>query len=205
MRPRIEIFIIEFRPKNGDMMYTDLDRMPLRVFIDLICGDFGVVANGKSFSEKDVVDTAEMLISEYIGIVGGRGVTADIIRKNDLENSLIRISCMEACEGLLGAGKTDVVCEIIGAFGFSVPAEDKGKVAQRVRSILMNNRYRAEKAKAVMGRGDERVMDKDYFARERVYVMGHFSMHIDQDVFSAKEYAYMVKKMCDDIERMGKK
>lgn len=43
-------------------------------------------------------------------------------------------------------------------------------------------------------------MDKNYFARERVMVMSHFGMQIRKNEISAKEYAFMVKRMCEDMK-----
>ena len=45
-------------------------------------------------------------------------------------------------------------------------------------------------------------MDREYFTKERVSLMSHVKMHIDENTFSAKEYAYMVRRMCDDIDAM---
>ena len=45
-------------------------------------------------------------------------------------------------------------------------------------------------------------MDREYFTKERVSLMSYVKMHIDESTFSAKEYAYMVRRMCDDIDAM---
>ena len=47
-------------------------------------------------------------------------------------------------------------------------------------------------------------MDKNYFVRERVAVMSHYGMQIRKNEISAKEYAFMVKRMCEEIKSMGK-
>lgn len=46
-------------------------------------------------------------------------------------------------------------------------------------------------------------MDKNYFVRERVAVMAHYGMQIRKNEISAKEYAFMVKRMCEDIKSMN--
>lgn len=51
--------------------------------------------------------------------------------------------------------------------------------------------------------GNSSKMDKNYFARERVMVMSHFGIQIRKSEISAKEYAFMVKRMCEDIKIMN--
>ena len=56
-----------------------------------------------------------------------------------------------------------------------------------------------------MTEGKSFKMDKNYFARERVMVMAHFGMQIRKNEITAKEYAFMVKRMCDDVKSIKRK
>lgn len=184
------------------MYYTDLDRISIGKFIEVFCGNLDALIISGSHKKEDLSCAASKLINEYLSIVGGKVLLAEISRKNEVINLGIKIDSMEACSNIVKMNDWETVCDILAQFGYSVDIDDKCKITQRINSILSNCRYRRDK---LLSNDDisQKVMDRDHFVRERAMVMGHFKMHIDKDVFTAKEYAYLVRRMCDDIDSMN--
>ncbi|MCE9258367.1 hypothetical protein K0G60_13185 [Bacteroides fragilis] len=182
------------------MIYTDLDRISLRIFIDVFCGNSDAVCEG-DYSEDEKQKAASGLVNEYMSIVGKKGILAEVSKKNEIISLVIKIQLMNCCRYLTEEKEWSTVCLILNDIGYSLDPNDHNKICSRIEAILSNSRFRVDK---IMSEQSDlpksAIMDRDYFVRERVAVMQHFNMHIDPDSFSAKEYAYMVKRMCDDVD-----
>lgn len=186
------------------MIYTDLDRIPLRAFIDVFCGDIDAICKGGTHFPKEKAENAERLVNEYLLIIGGRSAGAQLYKKNEGFNNNLKIACMEACQGLIKDRRWEEACDILANMGYKLKPEEHVKIKQRIDSILGTIRLKIEREKAVANNQEAPKMDKDYFVRERVMVMSHFNMQIDPDRLSAKEYAFMVKRMCDDVSAINR-
>ena len=185
------------------MIYDDLDKIPMNLFMDIFQGDISKVSD-ENIPSVEAEEIAERLIAEYSEIVGGRSAIAEVSKQNEIYNCGLKIECMNACEYLIKAEKYESVSKILLKFGFKIPAEDKDRIRQRVSSILTASQYRIEKLKSFRPDADSQPVNKDYFTRERVMLMENFKMHIDIYKLSAKEYAYMVRKTCDDMQSVLK-
>lgn len=183
------------------MMYEDLENIPLSNFIEVFMGN--LKALGEDCPKGEAARIAEYMINEYVTIVGGRQLLSEISKSNELINLNIKIDCLEACKNLMKLGDWKSVCDVLSKFGYGMFPENKGGIRKKVDSVLASSRYRRDTLSQT--RRESPRMDRDYFTRERVTVMSHFKMHIDKNSYTAKEYAYLVKRMCDDIELMNRK
>lgn len=182
------------------MIYTDLDRISLRRFIDVFCGDSDAVCEG-NYSEEEKKKAVSGLVNEYMSIVGKKGILAEVSKKNEIIGLMIKIGVMNACRYLAEEKEWETACSVLDDMGYKLATEDHDKILNRIEAILSNSRFRMDKIMAEKPDNKKSaVMDRDYFVRERVAVMQHFNMHVDPDAFSAKEYAYMVKRMCDEVD-----
>lgn len=187
------------------MIYTDLNKIPLQRFIDVFCGDFRVLIINGNHEDAELESAAQKMIYEYMSIVGGRQVLAEIAKKNEQINLGMKIECMLACENLIKIGRYEDVRLVLEELGYRIREDEPEKMKTRVTSILGSSRLRLDMIKGQPAKVVDKGFDKGSFVKERVMVMQHYKMHIDPTVFTAGEYAYMVKGMCDDIERMSKK
>lgn len=183
------------------MIYDDLDKIPMSRFIEVFMGNLTKVSDGE-LAEADAIAIAERLLAEYSEIVGGRSAIAEITKQNEMLNCELKIECMRVCEYLISEGKLEQVSKTLVRFGFKIPSRDKARIRQRVASILSTSQYRLEKLRDSRLEELKPAMSKDYFTRERIMLMEHFKMHIDIHKLSAKEYAYMVKKVCEETQAM---
>lgn len=186
------------------MLYTDLDRIPLDIFIDVFTGDkYKLVIEGKH-SEGELSEQSERLITEYIEIIGGSSVITEISRKSNLVNLSIKIECMKAIGIMMKNNRWEDAAIMLSLFGFSYSPSDHDKIRKKVSSILSMSEYMIERINNREKPRDNSKLDKDYFVRERVAVMSHYGMQIRKNEISAKEYAFMVRRMCEEIKSMNK-
>lgn len=78
----ISIFLIyTSHIKIPIMLYNDLDKIPLDIFIDVFLGEKRKLIIDGNHSEEELESQASMLISEYIEIVGGASVSSEILKR----------------------------------------------------------------------------------------------------------------------------
>ena len=187
------------------MIYADLDKIPLSKFVEVFMGNIEYLIISGKHDKQELIDVSHKLRNEYMGIIGGKVLLSEISRKNEIMNLSIKIDSISACNSLIKLNDWDSVCNILASFGYIVSADDKTKISQRIDSILANCQYRRDKLLSHDNKPDAPTMDHDYFTKERVMIMSHFKMHIDKDTYTAKEYAFLVKRMCDDIDSMNRR
>lgn len=187
------------------MIYTDLNKIPLLRFIDVFCGNYMALVINSIHKKEELEPIAQKLIYEYLSIVGGRQALAEVAKKNEELNLGMKIECMLACENLMKIGRYVEVITVLAELGYRMREDEHEKMKTRVKSILGGSRLRLDMIKGQPAKDHDKGFDKGSFVRERVMVMQHYKMHIDPSVFTAGEYAYMVKGMCEEIERMIKK
>lgn len=182
------------------MIHT-LDSISLADFIEVISGNISL-AGDNSESEGAKIKASEHLVMDYLEIVGGAGMMVEMAKKNRELNNLMRIQCMENCEDILKRNEWKNVSEALSVLGYNIPSEDREKITQRIASIkstaLLEIQMSGPQKEAPK-------MDKNYFIKERVMIMSHNKMHIDPKVFKAKEYAYLVKMMGEEVKSMMKR
>lgn len=185
------------------MIYKDLNEIPLQRFIDVFFGEYCALIKSGYHSNDELSKAANVMICEYMSIVGGRHVLSEISKKNEVLNLSAKIECMMACKNLIKIGRIADVSDVLLALGYKVD-NDINKIKNRVENILGNSRFRLDSINNNAENRNTPAPDVNSFVRERVLVMQHYKMHIDPMVFTAGEYAYMVKGMCEEMDRMSK-
>lgn len=185
------------------MLYKDLNKITLSNFIDIFLGDTDKVVVRGQYSQKEKEEASEKLCNEYLSIVGGKSMQTLINRRNEILKIHMRMCCFERCSLFMELGEWDDVRNIMDALGYSFKDNEHDKIRSRIESVSASDKYRLAKLQEHSDNfGRTNKMDREYFIRERVAVMSHIKMHIDENTFSAKEYAYLVKNMCEEIDAM---
>ena len=185
------------------MLYTDLDKISLDTFIDVFTGDKSKLIIEGEHSEKEMSEQSEKLITEYVEIIGGASFLSEMSQRNNIINLHIKIEYMKIVEVMIANNDWAYAAEALSQLGFSYFPSEHEKIRKKASSILSMSKYMLERINAKEKPGNSSKMDKNYFARERVMVMSHFGMQIRKNEISAKEYAFMVKRMCEDIKIMN--
>lgn len=181
------------------MIYkADIHELPLNVFIE-------VYTNSEHNIEFDLprIEAETKIVGQYMSIVGGKQIAAEIINANRVLNLMLLVGCMNACENLILLKKWKEVAEILSVLGYNLKEDEEEKIKMRIASIKAKSEYDLSKEKKD-DKPKEKVT-KESFARERVLIMKYNKMQIDTTVMTAGEYAYLVKETCDEIEMLNRK
>jgi len=183
------------------MILHTLDTIRLADFISLFLGDHGkAVAEGEA-TQQEVEDAARRMCEEYIRIVGGRQVAAQLSRENEALKLRMRDVCLRAARALCEAGDTESARAVLRSAG--MPADEQGAdgMIKRIDGLMAADAYRRDKAALARKQERHTEVTREYFTRERVAVMRWAKMYVDERQMSAAEYAWMVRAMCDDLQR----
>lgn len=180
-------------------MIYELDTIPLGRFIDVYLGDASKAVEGE-YSEAEQREAAERMCDAYMSIVGGKSLASLIVRRHQALKIQMRGSCLSLCKMFVEGGDLATACAIMLNLGYRVEA-DKQKLLRKIDVVLSSDAYQLSK---FSDKKEGEPLTRDHFIRERVAVMSHLKMYIDEAVFKAKEYAYLVKQVHDEIDSMMK-
>lgn len=183
------------------MRLHTLDTIRLADFISLFLGDHGkAVAEGEA-TQQEIEDAARRMCEEYIRIVGGRQVAAQLSRENEALKLRMRDVCLRAARALCEAGDTESARAVLRSAGMPVDEQGADGMIRRIDGLMAADAYRRDKAALARKQERHTEVTREYFVRERVAVMRWAKMYIDERQISASEYAWMVRAMCDDLQR----
>lgn len=181
------------------MIYkADINELPLSIFIE-------VCTNDNHNVQFDIpTDVAvQKVVSDYMSIVGGKQITAEVVNANRRMNLVLMVECMTACENLMLLNQWKSVCEVLLNMGYSLKESDHDKIKMRVQALKSKAEYDLSKENE-----DDKPKTKptkEMFTRERVTIMKYNKMQIDPKAMTAGEYAWLVKQTCDEIEELNRK
>lgn len=72
------------------MYYKDLDQISVGKFIEVFCGNLNALVVNGSHKQDDLSYAAKQMINEYLSIIGGKVLLAEISRKNEIINLRIK-------------------------------------------------------------------------------------------------------------------
>lgn len=183
------------------MKLHTLDTIRLADFISLFLGDHGkAVAEGDA-TQQEIEDAARRMCEEYIRIVGGRQVAAQLSRENEALKLRMRDVCLRAARALCEAGDTESARAVLRSAGMPVDEQGADWMIRRIDGMMASDAYRRDKAALARKQERHTEVTREYFTRERVAVMRWAKMYVDERQISAAEYAWMVRAMCDDLQR----
>lgn len=178
---------------------AELDAIPMRVYISVVLGTF----DGEFDCPLDVARAK--LKFAYCNIIGGRKMSAEILKQADLINLNSTFQCLTAIKNLLSMQRDDLVVPIMHQLGYDVNGKSVQDISAKVDNLLRMaelKRMRMEIARAEKEKkGKTEELTAETFVRERVAMMSYYKMQFDLDRMTAAEYAYMLKRMCDELER----
>lgn len=183
------------------MTLHTLDTIRLARFIDLWLGDVdAVVAEGEATDEQKQRAALD-LCNQYMEIVGGTQVQARLAQENERLKLRMRRICLETARALIATGDLDSARKVLRSAG--LPSDgDAAVLRRRIDGWLAQDGYKEKKAQEAQEQAESGArMTRDWFTRERVAVMRWAKMYVDERQMSAAEYAWMVRAMCDDLQK----
>lgn len=173
-----------------------LEEITLHDFVEVYFGDFSKLGEG---SEEEQVKAAAELCMEYFSIVGGKQVSVQIAKRDKRLRIAMRGSLFDACEQMLSWGDTEGAISVMTAIGYKVSAS---AISTKIKNLRNTDAYALKKLEESEPSSE---LTREHFTRERCFIMSHLKMHIDDYTFKAKEYAYLVKQVSDEISLLKEK
>lgn len=183
------------------MRLHTLDTIRLADFIDLFLGDVTKAVTEGSPTDEEIAQAAQTMCEDYLRIVGGRQVAAQLSRENEALKLRMRDACLRAARALCEAGDTESARAVLHSAGMPVDEQGADGMIRRIDGLMAQDAYRRDKAALARKQERHTEVTREYFTRERVAVMRWAKMYVDERQMSASEYAWMVRAMCDDLQR----
>lgn len=183
---------------QGYRLHT-LESIKLADFIELFMGDASRVLSEGDCDERTKAQAAARLCQQYISIVGGKAVASEVVRRNDLLKIEMRTKVLDVARVCMAVDDWQGAADTLAAIGYKMNAEDKAGIKRRVDALVSTGKYQLERMQREVR---DVQIDRSYFTRERVAVMQYAKMYVDPRQFTAAEYAYMVKAMCDAYNKL---
>lgn len=183
------------------MFYTSLSDIKLSVFIDIMTGNQrAVIVSGEHTDDECSVASADLVL-KYIELCGGKRYTAQLESRKKMVNIHIRRNCIETAYMLAKSGMYDDSCRILKKLGWSISPDDPEKLMNRLNAI----RAKAELDMNTLPKEDDnerKSISRTDFSKERVMLMCHYKMYIDENVWTAEEYAILISQYNAEVARM---
>ena len=185
-------------------LYTKCDEIPLCKFIELYKGNLkALVISGKA-NEEELRKTSFAIIEEYNEIIGNKNLRFAILRHSSSINYNIKIIIFEIAENLLMMDDLDNAFALLSQIGINAPTEITESTLSEIKRSIDSIKAHTQLKLALLNQQIERSKPKDNkidFTKERMIVCSHYKMHIDPKIYTAAEYAYLVKMMLNEIEQ----
>lgn len=190
---------------GSEGIYRELGEIKLGRFVEILTGNVDMVVKPGSkgkYSSKEMEEAADKLCYRYLEITGGRTMQARLSRRNEMLKLEMRLSALDACRKLVALGNWEGVRSVLEKMGYSIEAGDRESLKRKVESLMATCGYRLEKlcATELEAGKNAKGVTKEELTQERVAIMSRMKMHIDPEVYTALEYAYLVKRVCEEME-----
>lgn len=186
------------------MIYNELNKIPLDKFIEVYSGNMDALIIKGKHTPEELKEASENLLMRYAEIVGGKSVQVELARRTEHIALFGKLEVMKCCEALIEAGDFESVSRILREFGFNIPPDKHTEIKSRLSAIKASAEFRRE---MLMAGEKEQKPDKtnaEYFIKEKALLMSHFKMTFQSHEITAHEYAYLVKRMCDELTAQAK-
>ncbi|MDD6210514.1 MAG: hypothetical protein PUB21_07920 [Bacteroidales bacterium] len=191
-------------------MYTSCSDIPLSRFIKVYCGNLDALVISGFVPYIDKVRIANRMIEEYCSFIGNRNLSLELSKRNDLLNYSIKITVLEAARYMLSLGyyknAFDLVTSVKIKVAFPKCEKDVKRIFDLIGSEMAVLKVRVKQLKDSLERGikeknkRDKSADENYFAEERMLVSKHMGYYIDAERITAKDYAFCVKNMLNELK-----
>lgn len=184
------------------MRYTcDIYEIPLSVFVEIYTNE----NNDIEFEGEDKKAACSRLVGDYMEIVGGKQLSAEILNCNERINLAAVIECMKACENMMRLKMYRDVCDILSSLGYGCKETDIAGMATRINALKARAQYDLDKLGSEEKKEESGRPSKRNFINEVVAIGKYNKMHINLKEWTAGAYACLVKQTCNEIEELNRK
>lgn len=183
-------------------MITHLEHLTMSQFIDLACGDTGVLLSKREFvARKKAEKAARDIIYEYRLIADSIGARQYLAQKEKEAKARIAFSVFLICNNLVAACEHSRVREVMKEYGIDTSSMTDQRVTAEVKSRLERARRTiAEIEKAKDTTDIDVSVLRASFDEQTASLMAHFKFQIDITKMKATLYAHLVARHDREIK-----
>lgn len=183
-------------------MKTRLDQLTMAEFIDMLCGNTGVIAEqGEPVAEEEVEKVVSDLANRYKSIVDPAGSKSAVIRDARLGKRGMRIMFLRLCAALLRVGDKENVYEMLTEYGWDVKEKKPDDVSRkcerefkRLEAEEKREREKRDACTAESAEDDSEESVRARFSAELASIITYYKMPISFSAITADVYANIVAR-----------
>lgn len=183
-------------------MKTKLDQLTLEQFIDLTCGEVGVLLGAKEIPNPAKLATAmRNIVMEYRAIADPSGNSAYLRAVGDLVRSKLEIMLFTMCFNLATIGRHDLAKQVLADYGLNAAKWAESRVEGTITAKLEQAKRQMADLEKQSKQGDTsaEAIRRD-FGGLVAALMAHFRFQIDPATIKASLFAHLVARHNHDIK-----
>lgn len=183
-------------------MIKTLDRLTIGQFIDLVCGDTGVLASKHEIvSETELTAAMREIVFQYKSIADPAGAKSYLGSSGDMAKARLELAVFTACQNLVNLNEYDRAREIMEAAGINVASMSEQRLSAEVKSRLARAEYSIRRMTEERQTTDKTEPDiRRMFDEQTAALMAFFRFQIDTSRMKATEYAHLVARQGREIK-----
>lgn len=183
-------------------MIEHIEHLTMAQFIDLACGDTGVLLSKREFvPRKKAEKAARDIIYEYRLIADSVGARQYLAQKEKEAKARITFSVFTICNNLVAGGEYSRVREIMTEYGVSTISMSDQRVAAEVKSRLERARRSIAEIEKAKDTTDIDLSElRASFDEQTASLMAHFKFQIDTTSMKAALYARLVARQGRELK-----
>ena len=183
-------------------MIERLEQLTMSQFVDMLCGDTGVLLGRHGAATPDkVANVVRSIVMEYRAIADPLGNDAYLRHAEDAAKAKMRVVIFTVCSNLVAFKQYGKAREVLLSLGLQASKWNDSRVAGTVKAKLEQARRGLETLNAESKKYKEQ--DKNVRARFDTLtatLMAHFKFQIDPGTIRATLYANLVARYDREIK-----
>lgn len=185
-------------------MIERLDQLTIKEFVDLICGDTGVlVRKGEFVNPEKLAKAKRDIVFEYRMVTDKIGAASDLSVAEKMVKASISAVVFGICHNLTALKEFRLVRSILHEYGVGTESMDDARITAEVKSRYERAKMDIDKSKQEMGKHESYNGNiRDDFDAQTAALMAHFKFQIDTAAMKASVYAHLVARYHQEVKAM---
>lgn len=177
-------------------MKEKLEQLTLSQFVDLVCGDTGVLLGNLEIGNPNKLAVAtRSIVLEYRAIADPGGTSAYFKHVEDRIKAKMNVIIFTMCNNLRSLKQYGRVREVLMEYGLSASGWSDSRIDGTIQAKLEQSQrelYEQEAENEKVNAEHEKI--RGHFDAQTAEMMAHFKFQIDPDTIKATLYANLVAK-----------
>lgn len=183
-------------------MIERLEQLTMSQFVDMLCGDTGVLLGRHGAANPDkITNVVRSIVMEYRAIADPSGSDAYLRHAEDAAKAKMRVVVFTVCSNLVAFKQHGKAREVLLSLGMPASKWNDSRVAGTVKAKLEQARRELDTLNAESEESKEREKNvRARFDTLTATLMAHFKFQIDPGTIRATLYANLVARYDREIK-----